>query len=69
MSGCQDMDVCKTFRQYEGTRNEDDQGGYNGSLGPAVQSIVSLTTSLRRQLVKSIVDYIVKYAIIFVGKM
>ena len=38
-------------------------------LGPVVQNIVSLTTLLRHQLVKYKADYIIKYSVIFVGKM
>ena len=40
-----------------------------GPLGPVVQSIVSLTTALRRQLLKYVYpNYIIRYAVIFVEK-
>ena len=34
-------------------------------LGPAVQSIVNLTKSLRHQLIRYMPDYIFKYAVFF----
>ena len=42
--------------------------GQNSKQGPVVQSIDSLTTLLRRQLVKVYADYICKYTIIFCWK-
>ena len=36
--------------------------------GPVVQSIVSLTTSLRRHFVKYNADYIIKFTLIFCWK-
>ena len=42
---------------------------HDGVLGPVVQSIVSLTTSLRRQLLKHIPTKLSNTLLFFVGKM
>ena len=43
--------------------------GHNGNLGPVVQSIVSLTSSLRGQLVKCFTTLLLSTLIFFVEKM
>ena len=55
---------------FEGITGEDSRDILKMcDLGPVVQSIVSLTTSLRRQLVKYMLTILSNTLLFFVGKM
>ena len=51
------------------THNTSTEALLSGLLGPVVQSIVSLTTSLRSQLVKYVPTKLSNTLLFFVGKM
>ena len=62
------MFLCRTSYRYPRPRYQVSYYRTIGPLGPVVQSIVSLMTSLRRQLVKYMLNTYANTSLFFVGK-